>query len=421
MFNKRTLSVIKRELKSKLFSRTFILMTLLIPVFMIGILGIQTFVMTYEGSEKLQVQIISENTVLNNALKKELDSQSFVKENKVAFTYLNMDKDQLKSYIEKNKKALLDDKITGIVFIPSSSLKSKKIEYYSKNTKNQQLYEKIRNPINNVLLQNYFSGKQLSTDEIQFVRDKVDITGYRISSDEKIEAEGYGNTIIAFLFTFLLYFSLLFIGTMMMRAVVEEKNNRIVEVLLSSVSSNELMAGKIIGTAITGVIQMTIWLLPLMMLISTSYFVLPEELTIRLSMSQILFFLYNYVIALVTYLGLFASLGAIFDNDQDAQSGQWPLMMLIMIPFFISIGMISNAENKIAVIGSMVPFASLIIMPSRITLVDVPLWQFILSIVINLAILFIIFPLAGKIYKVGILMTGKKPTWGEVAKWVKAS
>jgi ABC-2 type transport system permease protein len=82
-------------------------------------------------------------------------------------------------------------------------------------------------------------------------------------------------------------------------------------------------------------------------------------------------------------------------------------------------GMVSNPENTLARVGSMFPFASLIIMPARMSLIDVPLWQMLVSVVVNIATLFIIFPISGKIYKVGILMTGRKPTWGEVIKWLK--
>ena len=228
-----------------------------------------------------------------------------------------------------------------------------------------------------------------------------------------------GNTIVSFMFSFLLYFSLLFTGTMMMRAVVEEKNNRIVEVLLSSVNSNELMTGKIIGISITGVLQMAIWMLPLMVVISTSYFALPPDFAITLTMGQILYFLFNFFVALVTFMGMFASVGAIFDNDQDAQSGVWPLMIIIMVPFFISIGMQSNPDNSLARACSMFPFVSLIIMPARMTLIDVPLWQMLVSVIVNIATLMVIFPISGKIYRVGILMTGKKPKWGEVIKWLK--
>jgi ABC-2 type transport system permease protein len=419
MFNKRTLAVIKRELKNRLLSRTFILMTLLIPLFIFGILAFQTFVMTYEGNDKTNLVLITEKDSLTQKINSEFDSLSFVKNGKMFIQFKTMDRNSFNRYLDENKKNILEDRISGIIFIPNNSIKNKKIEYYSKNPKNNQLFEKLKEPINNVLLQIYFADKKLTPDEIVYVREKVDFNEYRVSSDKKIEEEGMGNTVVSLLFSFLLYFSLLFTGTMMMRAVVEEKNNRIVEVLLSSVNSNELMTGKIIGTSITGVLQMAIWMLPLMVVISTSYFALPPEFAITLTMGQILYFLFNFFIALVTFMGMFASVGAIFDNDQDAQSGIWPLMIIIMIPFFIAMGMQGNPDNTLAKAGSMFPFASLIIMPARMSLIDVPLWQLLISVIVNIATLMIIFPISGKIYRVGILMTGKKPKWGEVIKWLK--
>ena len=419
MFNKRTMAVIKRELKNRLLSRTFILMTLLIPLFLFGILAFQTYVMTYEGNEKTDLVLVTERESLIQKVKSEFDSLSFVKNGQIIIHYKAMERNSFTKYLNENKKSILEDQISGVIYIPNNSLKNKKIEYYSKNPKNNQLFDKLKTPLNNVLLQIYFADKILTSDEINFVKEKVDFNEFRVSSDKKIEEEGMGNTIVSFMFSFLLYFSLLFTGTMMMRAVVEEKNNRIVEVLLSSVNSNELMTGKIIGTSITGLLQMAIWMLPLMVVISTSYFALPAEFAITLTMGQILYFLFNFFIALVTFMGMFASVGAIFDNDQDAQSGVWPLMIIIMIPFFIAMGMQGNPDNTLAKVGSMFPFASLIIMPARMSLIDIPLWQLILSIAVNIATLMIIFPISGKIYRVGILMTGKKPKWGEVIKWLR--
>ena len=204
-----------------------------------------------------------------------------------------------------------------------------------------------------------------------------------------------------------------------MRSVVEEKSNKIVEVLLSSISSKELLTGKILGMSITAFIQMAIWLLPVFLLVSTAWFVLPPEITLTIGISHLFYFLFNFFIALITFLGLYATVGSIFDNDQDAQSGGWPLLILIMIPFFIAISMISNPESSIARIASFVPFASLIVMPARMTILEVPLWQLVLSSVINIAVMISIFPVAGKIYRVGILSTGKKPKWSEVIKWLK--
>lgn len=133
----------------------------------------------------------------------------------------------------------------------------------------------------------------------------------------------------------------------------------------------------------------------------------------------ILYFLFNFFVGLITFLGLFATVGSIFDNDQDAQSGIWPLMMLVIIPFFIAIAIQDNPNNSIGYISSMFPFASIIVMPAKMSLIDVPLWQILVSVVVNLGTMFGIFILAGKVYRVGILSTGKKPKWSEVIKWLK--
>ena len=419
MFNRRTLAIIKRELREKLFSRAFILMTLLVPIFLFAILGMQTFFISMGGDTKANIEIISETPQLTGALVKSFQEQNDVKTGNLKVSFSTGTKSEFDTRLNSLKKDILNDKLTGIVFIPDSALKDKKIEYYSKNPNNTSLFNRIKQPINKALIEVYFTGQNLSEAQISFARASVDFNGFRISADKEIHQEGIGNTIVAFLFTFLLYFSLILLGTMIMRSVVQEKNNRIVEVLLSSASSTELMVGKILGNSITGVVQMFIWLLPLMAIISTSWFILPEELTLSITMGNIVFVLFNYFIGLITFLGLFASVGSIFDNDQDAQSGVWPVTILIMVPFFISLSLNDNPGNTIAKIASMFPFASIIVMPARIAITDVPTIQIVISILVSIATMLAIFPIAGKIYRVGVLMTGKKPKWSEVVKWLK--
>ncbi len=419
MFNFRTIAVIKRELREKLLSKTFIIMTVLLPIFMFGILGVQTLLMTFEGDSNTHLEIAAGSPELTSALEHNFSRQEFIKSGYYKIDFKTVGRSDLTGYINSVKSKLLNDKLTGVVFVPDSALLNKKVEYYSKTPNNNTVFRKLSGTINQTLSDLYFKNKNISQQDINYAKESVDFNSYRVSKEAKIEEAGYGNQIVSFLFTFLLYFSLLFLGTMMMRSVIEEKTNRIVEILLSSVDSRELMTGKIIGTSITGLFQMAIWLLPLIVLISTTWFALPPELIINISISQVLYFLLNYFIGLLTFLGLFATVGSIFDNDQDAQSGLWPIMMLIILPFFIAISMQSNPENIIAKVASMLPFASLIVMPARVALVDVPLWEFLVSIIISIGTLVVIFPLAGKIYRVGILMTGKKPKWSEVIGWLK--
>ena len=419
MFNFRTLALIKRELREKILSKTFILMTLLVPVFMFGILAFQTFLISYNGEDNANLLVVTESTALTQDLNKDFSEMSLVKDGKYKIRFETSSQAALKTKIDSLKKQLLGDKLTGVIFIPSTALKDKKIEYYSKNPSNNDLFQKIRGTINQALVDNYFSAKQLSKEDIEYARDRVDFNGFRISSDNQVKKTTQGASIISMVFSFILYFSLMFIGMMMMRSVVEEKNSKIVEILLSSVQSKELMTGKIIGTALTGLLQMIIWISPIIVLVSSSLFLIPQEYMPTISAGQILYFLLNYFIGLITFLGLFATVGAIFDNEQDAQSGIWPIMLLVMIPFFISISIMKNPDTVLAKVTSLLPFSSIIVMPARMSLVEIPIWQFALSIVVNIGVMLAIFPFAGKIYRIGILLTGKKPQWSEVLKWLK--
>jgi ABC-2 type transport system permease protein len=419
MFNKKTLTIIKRELKEKLFSKNFIIMTLLIPVLMFGVLGLQTFLINYNSDKSANIRIVTESSDLTANLITELQQKNFVKNKSYNISCETINKNDFANYLKAHKKELEAEKLTGLIFISDSAKATKKIGYYSKNPNDNAVFNKLKSPINKVLIAQYFEGKQLSEKDIAYAKESVDFNAFRVTSGDKVEKEGYGNRIVSFLFTFLLYMSMIFAGTMMMRSVIQEKTNRIVEILLSSINAKDLMTGKILGAAITSFFQMAIWISPLIILLSTSIFMLPPEFVMQIDMIQILYFMLNFAIGSITFLGLFGAVGAIFDNEQDAQSGIGPVMVLIIIPFFIAIGMQDKADNQISTISSMLPFASIIVMPARMTLFAVPLWEVLTSIVVNAATMFAMFAISGKIYRIGILQTGKKPKWSEVVKWLR--
>lgn len=418
MLNNRIIAVIKRELKEKLFSRSFIVMTLLVPGLIFLIIGIQTFL--YTNQEKnLSIEIISENSDLMNVLRNDFLSSRISKDGRYIFSFKSMDNNDFNKYVESKRQAINEEKLGGIVYIPASALKDKKVDYYSKSSQNLTLFKDLDAPINKALIDAYFNDKTLSKEDLDFARTSVDFTGFKVTKEGGIMQEGYGNVVLAYLLTFLLYFSMIMIGQMTMQSVIEEKGSKIVEVILSSVSPTELMTGKILGASITGVIQMAIWLSPVILIMSTTIFVLPKELIFSISSTVIIYTLINFFIGLMTFIGLYAMMGAIFDNAQDAASGAMPVLMLILIPFFIAISMIDNPNRPVAAIASYFPFASIMVMPMRLTLVGVPTWQLFLAAVINILTFVAIFPVAGKIYRVGLLRTGKKPKWSEVIKWLK--
>lgn len=418
MFNNRLLSIVKRELREKLLSKAFIIMTLMIPGIIIVFGGVQALLFSTE-SKNLSFDLVVEDGKMLEDFKTEFQSKTFVTEKKYSFTYLSMTKEEYKNHLESRKDVILNETLTGIIFIPSTALKDKKVEYYSKSPQNISLSRELERPINEVFLSNFFKEKSMSKEDLEFARIGVDFTGFKVSKDEGVAKEGYGNLIIAYAFTFLLYMSLLMIGQTTLQSVIEEKGSKVVEVILSSVSPKELMTGKILGSAITGAAQMAVWLGTILAVSSSALIALPPEVTLNVKPELVVYVLINFFVGLLLFVSLFATVGSIFDNPQDASTAQMPLMFLIIIPFFIAFSMMENPNKPYVEIASMFPFAAVMVMPARLAIVEVPIWQQAAAILINILTLFAVFPLAGKIYKVGILRTGKKPKWSEVVKWLK--
>ena len=418
MFNYRLKAIIKRELQEKLVSKGFIIMTILLPVLMFGMIGIQTFIMHFDTDKHHNLEIVSGSEALTESFLREFNSEEN-EDTLKTINFVTVYDSAFDNYLQDKKADLLSGKLDGIFQIPISSLKDKQVKYYSKTPKDFKLINSVDGKINKMLLENYFADRALPAEDLDYARKWIDVNRFKVSEDKDTQEEGSGNMILSMIFTFLLYISLLMMGSMVMQSVIQEKTNRIVEVLLSSVTSTELLAGKIIGASITGVMQMGIWMIPIILVVSTTWFVLPAELLFDITMLQIGYLLFNFLLGLITFIGLFATVGSIFENPQDAQSGMWPIMLLIIIPFFIAISMLSNPTSEIGHIASMLPFAAIIVMPARMTLVDVQIWEFAVSIIVNIATIMAIFPIAGKIYRVGIMIMGKKPKWSEVIGWLK--
>jgi ABC-2 type transport system permease protein len=144
-----------------------------------------------------------------------------------------------------------------------------------------------------------------------------------------------------------------------------------------------------------------------------------NTLDFDIGLFNILYFLLNYLMGLLIFLSIFAAFGAMFDTPQDAQSSMMPVMMLIIIPFVLAFSMLRNPANGLAEVSSMLPFATILVMPARMTLIDVPMWQLGVAFVVNLLTFYVCIRSGAKIYRITILMTGKRPGWKEIYKWVR--
>ena len=424
MFNYRTKAILKREIREQIFTKKFVIMTLSFPLIMLLMIGLQAFIVTFGGDEKSNLHILNESAEFQTIVQNRFDDSDsdFDDESLFQLHYELSASDDVETYIDDHREALLDDEITGVVFIPDSAYEDKQVYYYSINPANQNLQGRLREYLNQAFVGNYFNELNLDTSAIEYARSNIDVEGIRVTeNDLGSSAENLGNLIVAGILSFLMYMSLLMMGPMVMGVVNEEKTNRVVEVLLSSVTPTELMFAKVMGTAISGLTQMAIWIAPLILLAlgALPAIAMFGGLELQVEGFSIFYFLLNYLLSLLIFLSIFAAFGAMFDTPQDAQNMMTPVIFMIIIPFFVAMSMVRNPANILAEVCSMLPFFSLIIMPARMTLIDVPMWQMLVAIVVNVATFYYCIQFGAKIYRVTILMTGKKPGWKEMIKWLR--
>lgn len=419
MLNYRSRAILKREIKQQIFTKKFVIMTVSLPLIMLVMMGLQYLIATFDREELSTIHILNESAAFQDLLREQLSSEDFESRDLYRFEYQLVAAKEVAAYVDAQRPALLRGEITGVLFVPDSARTDKKATYYASNPANQNLLGRLREQLNRTVVNDYFSSLNIDPAAIQYARTSVSIDGVRIGREGNTTLNP-GNLVVAFGFTILIYISLLGMGPSLMGAVNEEKTNRIVEVLMSAVSAQELLYGKIVGAAVAGLVQMAIWISPVVIVSLMSLPMLAAmDFNLQLDAFQILYFLLNYVMGLMVFLSIFAAMGAMFDTPQDAQSSMMPVMMLIIIPFTLAFSMVRNPANVLAEVSSMLPFATILVMPARMTLIDVPLWQLGVATLVNFATFYFCIRGGAKIYRITILMTGKRPNWAEIWKWLR--
>lgn len=429
--------IIQREYLTRVKNKTFILTTLLAPLGIIIFIAIVGLVMA-TGSDKIKNIAVSDPSHL---LGHELSARDNLK-----FTFSDLPLDSLiKQYI--------DGKISGVLEIPPLQ-DSLAVKYSYKYHADDQLAMDENMALDKAIGKKIrdFKLKKLNVDGTLLTKLDTDITGIPVTilKDKKVTSmTTMVSSALGFVIGYAMFFIILLYGMQVMRSVMEEKINRIVEVLISSVKPFQLMLGKVIGVGLVGLTQVGIWLLliPVIYYISAAIFGLDpssvntintghmpsdmsalsgnEEITqvfselkninwiIILPLSLFYFFMGYFA-----YSALFAAVGSAVGEDiNEANSLTLPMMMPLMIAMYIGFSAFNAPDSNLAVWSSMIPLLSSVVMPVRLPF-DPPWWQIAISM--GSLILFTIFFvwLAGRIYRVGILMYGKKASFKEIAKWI---
>jgi ABC-2 type transport system permease protein len=329
--------------------------------------------------------------------------------------------DFIESVLNEQKKLVENESIDGVVYIPHTIIEEGKIQYFAKNVANFSVNQRIKNSIGKIVTDHRIHQSGLDPVIINKLTKRLEMKTIKIVKGGKESERGfmeeYFTTLI---FVLILYMTLILYGTSIMRSIVQEKTTRIIEILLSSTNPFQLMTGKILGQGSVGLTQYLIWALFGIGLVlfggnimpaSGDYFNFPPSLFI--------YFVIYYILGYFVYAVLYAAVGAMTNSDQEAQQLSFPVIMLLIVPLLLIGFLVKNPDSPTIVVLSLIPFFSPIIMFARINLTAPSFLEIGGSIVILLATIFFLIWIVSKIYRVGILMYGKRPTMPEIIRWVR--
>ena len=433
--------IIKREYTTRVMKKSFILLTFLTPILMVGMVSLIVYLGTIKD-DKIKTIVVVDKTGLYKDVLQSNESYTF------QFTDATVD--------ELKKQEELESDFAAVLYISDDLIKNASAAtLYSEKQVNLELKTYVAGLLNKYIEEQKLAAYNIPNLKEMVEKSKTDIDMKTIkwSEDGKDkEASAELAILIGMITAFIIYMFIVIYGAQVMSGVVQEKTNRIVEVMISSVKPFELMMGKIIGIALVGLTQVLLWvLLTVAIGAGVSTFVGgdidPASIQKMQEMQQmgqmnvpagvngeiadfmssvaglnftqlIILFVVYFLGGYLLYASLFAAIGSAVDNETDTNQFSFPVMIPIIFAIYAGIFAAENPEGPLAFWCSMIPFTSPIVMMVRLPF-DVPAWELALSISILILSFVGTTWMAGKIYRTGILMYGKKITWGEMWKWLK--
>ncbi len=422
------LTILRREYVSRVKTKGFILGTILIPLFLIAVSVLPAIMVLLKSEDQRRIVVVDMSGEIYDALYNLLDDST-----ETGIRKFNLRREDAQAgNLDDVKKSLADEidqsKLDSYIYIPSNILESSGAEFYGRVVSNFQENDRIRDAISRIVTETRIKRSGLDPEAVRQLTKGVHLVTFKVGPGGKEEEDRGYSFGLAYGLAMFLYISMFIYGAIILRSVIEEKSSRVIESVISSVKPFHLMAGKIFGVGAVGLTQFLIWTLALaaislygvqvvgMMAPAAKGVNLPT-VPVGVLVAFVLYFLLGYFL----YATLYAAVGAMVNSDQEAQQLQWPIVILIVIPIMFIMFIIQNPASQTSVILSMIPFFAPIIMLARIVVQMPPLWEILLSMLIMVATIFGAIWIVSKIYRVGVLMYGKRPNLPEIIKWIRYS
>ena len=423
--------IIQREYLARVRNKTFIIMTFLSPLILVGMFALIAYLSMLNSHDQRIIGLYDESQMFASEFKDQKGVQ-----------YLDLSGKSL----DEAKKMVNEQEYYGLIYIPSNIGKDLEgIQFFGNESPGLGTIQAIEKTIADRLTREELIERGIDVDQLNQARTEVRMEIQNFSGEHTSKMANYIKMFFGGASGYLLMMFIIIYGNMVMRSVIEEKTNRIIEIIVSSVKPIQLMMGKVLGTSLAGITQFSIWVVLAGVLASISFYILgidvftvqksqleaveqiaqPEIAQLMVDilnlpiLSLIIFFLIYFIGGYFLYSAIYAAIGAAVDSETDTQQFMFPVILPLMLGIYVGFfSVIENPQGSISTIFSMIPLTSPIVMLMRIPF-GVPWWELAVSIGILIITNFAVVWLAAKIYRVGILMYGKKASYKELFKWLK--
>lgn len=431
--------IIQREFLVRVKKKSFIILTILMPFLMVGIVALPVWLSTLKSGEVTNVSVVD----LTGAY------ESFFSENEEDITFRIV---QPSGEMQEQVRQLLDQG-SNVVMYCQGGVTDGNVTLYSDSEVPKSVERCISRRLTNELRKAHLAEYNVSdVDRVtQIVNEEYNVRTVRLDKEGgETESSSDIASFIGLMLALLIYMFILSYGGMVMQGVSEEKTNRIMEIMVSSVKPFQLMMGKIIGVALVGLFQCLIWVVLVSVLFTAagtlfgiSSMASPEAMTAGMSLppeamaasnapvaeimnilhgmnllQMVLLFILYFIGGYLLFASIFAAIGASINEQADSQQFMMPIIILFIFALYAGMFSIENPDGPLAFWCSLIPLTSPVVMMVRLPF-DVPMWQIVLSLALLYSTALLIVWLSAKIYRVGILMYGKKPSFKEMMKWIK--
>jgi ABC-2 type transport system permease protein len=408
----KTFEVARWEYLEKVRSKAFIMFLMITPLMMLMMGVLPSMLANRPDSSPKIIGVVDQTKEFTQPLQKLLDERFKLPDKQPNYVLMALPTDS--GYKKIADSLALSEQIEGYLIISPNVMADSGIAYHSENIGNFKIVERLTNAVNDVIIRKKLTARNIDTAAIKDLTTHLDIKTIKLSKSGKEEESGFEQLFIpAYVFLIMMFFVLMTSGQLLVRSMLEEKSNRVVEVLVSSCSPMQLMMGKVVGLSGLGITQLFVWILIgvglypalVLSLFTPSMLVLP------------IYFVFGYVF----YSAVFVAIGSPVSTEQEAQQVTSYLMILLVVPIALAFQVISDPNSMLVKILTYIPFLTPTMMALRVP-VQMPSSLEIISTAATLGVsaVFMMWA-AGKIFRVAILVTGKRPSFQELIRIVRSS